>query len=126
MRLFACNHRTEICGSITVAEGIHVNGLFLFAAQQGRDFLALDLVPCLPKQFQQRFKAVGLLCQRIVNGRADSLPVGGLLFVAQPLVVALAVALRILHDGVAVLDADGIVEPPHGAAAAPNGSLPPV
>lgn len=45
---------------------------------------------------------------------------GGVLFVAQPLVVALAVALRILHDGVAVLDADGIVEPPHGAAAAPK------
>ena len=35
----------------------------------------------------------------------------------RPLVVALAVALRILHDGVAVLDADGIVEPPHSAAA---------
>ena len=45
---------------------------------------------------------------------------GGLLFVAQPLVVALAVALRILHDGAAVLDADGIVEPPHGAAATPK------
>lgn len=120
MRLFTCNHRAEICGSITVAEGIHANGLFLFAAQQGRDFLALDLIPGLPQQLQQRFKAVGLLCQRIVNGRADSLPVGGFLFVAQPLVVALAVALRILHDGVAVLDADGIVEPPHGAAAAPK------
>ena len=47
-------------------------------------------------------------------------PGGRLLFVAQPLVVALALALRILHDGVAVLDADGIVEPPHGAAAAPK------
>ena len=45
---------------------------------------------------------------------------GGLLFVAQPLVVALAVALRILHDGVAVLDADGIVEPPNSTAAAPK------
>lgn len=31
-----------------------------------------------------------------------------------------AVALRILHDGAAVLDADGIVEPPHGAAATPK------
>ena len=29
-------------------------------------------------------------------------------------------ALRILHDGAAILDADGIVEPPHGAAAAPK------
>lgn len=29
-------------------------------------------------------------------------------------------ALRILHDGAAVLDADGIVEPPHSAAAAPK------
>lgn len=105
MRLFTCNHRAEICGSITVAEGIHANGLFLFAAQQGWDFFALDLIPGLPQQLQQRFKAIGLLCQRIVNGCADSLPVGGLLFVAQPLVVALAVALRILHDGVAVLDA---------------------
>ena len=120
MRLFTCNHRAEICGSITVTEGIHANELFLFAAQQGWDFFALDLIPGLPQQLQQRFKAIGLLCQRIVNGCADSLPVGGLLFVAQPLVVALAVALRILHDGAAVLDADGIVEPPHGAAAAPK------
>ena len=45
---------------------------------------------------------------------------GGLLLVAQPLVVAFAVALRILHDGVTILDADGIVEPPHSAAAAPK------
>ena len=45
---------------------------------------------------------------------------GGLLFVAQPLVVALAVALWILHDGAAVLDADGIVEPPNSTAAAPK------
>ena len=29
-------------------------------------------------------------------------------------------ALRILHDGVAILDADGIIEPPHGTAAAPK------
>ena len=28
--------------------------------------------------------------------------------------------MPILHDGVAVFDADGIVEPPHGAAAAPK------
>ena len=40
--------------------------------------------------------------------------------VAQPLVVALAVALRILHDRVTVLNADGVVEPPHGEAAAPK------
>jgi len=46
--------------------------------------------------------------------------VGGFLFVAQPLVVALAVALWILHDGVAVLDADGIIKPPNGTTAAPK------
>ena len=87
--------RRRPLSSPPAARRIHANGLFLFAAQQGRVFLALDLIAGLPQQLQQRIKAVGLLYQRIVNGRTDSLPVGGLLFVAQPLVVALAVALRI-------------------------------
>ena len=40
--------------------------------------------------------------------------------IAQPLVVAFAVALWILHNGIAVLDAEGVVQPPHGFCAAPK------
>ena len=50
----------------------------------------------------------------------QKLPVGGLCLIAQPFVVALSVPLRILHDGQPVLDAQRIVEPPHGSCAAPK------
>ena len=45
---------------------------------------------------------------------------GGLFLVAQPLVVAFAVRLRVLHDGQAVFNAQGIVKPPHRPGAPPK------
>ena len=45
---------------------------------------------------------------------------GGLGRIAQPLVVALAAPLGRLHDGVAVLDADGVAQAVNGAGAAPK------
>ena len=45
---------------------------------------------------------------------------GGLCRIAQPLVVALAAPLWSLHNGVAVLDADGIAQAVNGAGAAPK------
>lgn len=118
--LFTVNHRTEIFGCIACAQGVHADGFLLFAAEQGRDFLALDFITGLPQQLQQSFKTFGLLRQRIINGSANPLTVGGLFLIAQPLVIALAVTLRILHDGVSVLNADGVIEPPHSAGAAPK------
>ena len=51
---------------------------------------------------------------------------GGFCLVAQPLAIALSAQFWVLHDGVSVLDADGIVEPPHGPGAAPEVSELPV
>ena len=51
---------------------------------------------------------------------------GGFCLVAQPLAIALSMRFWVLHDGVSVLDADGIVEPPHGPGAAPEVSELPV
>ena len=67
---------------------------------------------------QQGIQVGGLLFQRPIDGKAQRFPVRGLGGIAQPLVVALAVGLGVLHDGVAVLNADGIAQPPHRPGAA--------
>ncbi len=51
---------------------------------------------------------------------------GGFCLVAQPLVIAFPARFWILHDGVSILNADGIVQPPHGPGAAPEVSELPV
>jgi len=76
--LFSGNHRTEIFGCIACAQGVHADGFLLFAAEQGRDFLALDFITGLPQQLQQSFKTFGFLRQRIINGSANPLTVGRL------------------------------------------------
>ena len=45
---------------------------------------------------------------------------GGLLFLSQPFIVGLTFAFGILHDGVAVLDADGITESADRSGTAPE------
>src|SRR5699024_9691954 len=67
---------------------------------------------------QKLINISGLMFQRAVDGDAQRLPVGGLGGIAQPLVVALAVGFGILHNGVAVLNANGVAEPPNRSAAA--------
>ena len=74
----------------------------------------------LLQQAQQFLQAGRFLCQRPVDGLAQQLLVGGLGRVAQPLVVALAAPLGSLHNGVAVLDANGIAQAVNGAGAAPK------
>lgn len=61
-----------------------------------------------------------LLQQSVVDGNAQQLPVRGLCLIAQPLIVALVMGLWILHNGVAVLNADGIIEPLHSSGASPE------
>ena len=72
------------------------------------------------QQAQQLLQAGRFLLQRPVNGLAQLLFVGGLRRIAQPLVVALAAPLWSLHNGVAVLDADGVAQAVDGAGAAPK------
>lgn len=74
----------------------------------------------LLQQAQQLLQAGRFLCQRPVDGLAQLLLVGGLRRVAQPLVVTLAAPLGGLHDGVTVLDADGVAQAMDGAGAAPK------
>ena len=75
--------------------------------------------PGLGQQLQQGIQVGGLLLQCGINRRLKLLPVRGR-FVSQPFVVGLAPALGILHDGVSVFDADGIIQPPQGLGAAPK------
>lgn len=84
--LFPGNHRAEIFGRIACAQGVHANGILLLTAEQGRDFLSLDFITGQLQQFQQSFKTFGLLRQRIINGGANPLTVGGLFLIAQPLI----------------------------------------
>lgn len=49
----------------------------------------------VPSQRAKQFlKTLRLLCQRFINGKADTLTVGWLLLIAKPLVVGLALSLR--------------------------------
>ena len=78
------------------------------------------------KQLQQPVQIGGLLLQRPVNHHAELLPVGGLGLVPQPLVVAFPTKFRVRYDGQSVFDADGVIQPPHDAGAAPKISELPV
>ena len=64
--------------------------------------------------------------QRFIDCSAQQFPVRRLGLIAQPFVVALSMGLWILHDGVSVLNADGVTEPPHRTGAAPEISKLPV
>ena len=51
---------------------------------------------------------------------------GGLCPIPQPFVVAFSMRFWVLYNGIAVLNADGIIEPPDRAGAAPEVSEFPV
>ena len=72
------------------------------------------------QQAQQLLQAGRFLRQCPVNGLTQLLLVGGLRRVTQPLVVALDAPLGSLHNGVTVLNADGIAQTVDGAGAAPK------
>ena len=120
MLLGSSNDSTKIIRGVACAQCVHADEALLSFPQQGGNLAALDLIPGALQQLQQFLKALGLLCQRFINGIADTLPVGRLLLIAQPLVIGLAFALGILHDGVTVLNADRIIEAAQSLGAAPE------
>ena len=120
MRFCSGNDGTKIIRGVAYSQRVHADEALLSFPQQGGNLTALDLIPGSLQQLQQLFKALGLLCQRFINGIADSLPMGGLLLIAQPLVVGLALALGVLYDRVTVLNADRIIETAHSLGAAPE------
>ena len=120
MRFRSGNDGPKIIRGVASPQRIHTDESLLTFPQKGGNLAALDLIPGALQYLQQLLKALGFLCQCFINGITDSLPVGGLLLIAQPLVVSLAFALWILHDGVTVLNADRIIETAHCFGAAPE------
>ena len=118
---FSGNHRPQLRSGVAGAQSIHADKAFLAASPQGRIFrISLDFISCLPQQIQQRFKALGLLRKQLINELAEPFPVRNRLLVSQPLVVTLALALWVFYNGIAVLNANGIVESVQGLRAAPK------
>ena len=72
------------------------------------------------EKFQQSIEALRIFSQGIINGEAYSFPVGRLLLISQPFIIRLAFDFWILHDGVTVLDADGIIQSADCSGAAPE------
>ena len=66
----------------------------------------------LAQQLQQPVQVGRFLGEGGVDHHTQPVPVAGR-FGAQPLVVVLAPALGMLHDGVPILNADRVTEPPH-------------
>ena len=66
----------------------------------------------LLEQLQKCIQVGGLLRQSIVEQDPELVTMGGLGPVSQPSTIMFAVAFGILHDGISVLDADGITQPP--------------
>ena len=120
MRFRSGNDGTKIIRGVACTQRVHADESLLSFPQQGGNLAALDLIPGALQQLQQLLKALGLLCQCFINGIADTLPVGRFLLIAQPLVIGLAFALGILHDGVTVLNADRIIEAAQSLGAAPE------
>ena len=120
MLLGSGNDGPKIIRGIACAQRVHADEALLSFPQQGGNLAALDLIPRVFQQLQQLLKTAGLLRKGFIDGIADALPMGGLLLIAQPLVVGLAFDLWILHDGVTVLNTDCIAEAANRFGAAPE------
>lgn len=115
MVLGSGNHRPKGIFRIILPQRAQADVLLLLRMGKGQMCATPDSVALPPQQLQQRFKALRLLPQGIVNGKAQLLPVGGFGPISQPLVVALT-ALGILHHRKPVLQTDHIAEPGHRPA----------
>ena len=120
MRFRSGNDGTKIIRGVACTQRVHADESLLPFPQQRGNLTSLDLIPGAPQQLQQFLKTLGLLCKSIINGIADTLTVGRLLLIPQPLIIRLAFALWILYDGVTVLNADRIIEAAHSLGAAPE------
>ena len=114
------NNRTKRIRGVVLAQSIHADKTLLVSSQQRGYFAAFNLIPGLTQQFQQLLKALGPLCQSFINGIANPFPVRKFLLIPQPFVVGLTLALGISHNGISVLNADGIVQAAYRSGAAPE------
>ena len=114
------NDSTKIIRGVAYTQRVHTDETLLPFSQQGGNLALFYLIAGLPQQLQQLLKTLRFLFKGIVNGIADTLPVGGLLLITQPLVVGLALALGIFNNGVTVLNTDRIIEAAYSLGAAPE------
>ena len=121
MLFLAGKDRQQIVQRVTVPQPVEADIFIPALCADGDGFASpVNGEAVLLQQAQQFLQAGRFLCQRSVDGLAQLLLVGRLRRVAQPLVVTLAAPLGSLHDGVAVLDADGVAQAVDGAGAAPK------
>ena len=121
MPLRSCNHGLKIKGRISLAERIHTDKPLLCGTSQGGiGRIALDFKPSVPKKGKQRLKVFGALLQYFVDQQTYLFPMrqGGP--ISEPCAVIRARLLRLCYDGVSVLYAKHIVQPPQRLAAAPK------
>ena len=85
-----------------------------------RHIAALDLVSGVAEQRNQDVHVLGILRKRLINGHPQKITMRRLFAISQPLVIVLAMPLRIFYDGVSVLDADGIIQLADSLRAAPE------
>lgn len=120
MRFRSGNDSPKIIRGVACTQRVHADESLLPFPQQRGNLTSLDLIPGAPQQLQQFLKTLGLLCKSIIDGITDTLTVGWLLLIAQPLIIRLAFALWILYDRVTVLNADRIIEAAQSLGAAPE------
>ena len=78
--------------------------------------------PDCSSSFRKAGISAGFRASAFVDCSAQQLPVRRFGLIAQPFVVALSMGFWILHDGVTVLNADGVAEPPHRTKEIQTGS----
>ena len=120
MLLPARKNGQQIVLRIAFAQRIQTDESFLIGIAKGGIFALFDLIACVMQQHEQRIKVCGFLFKRMVNRHAQPFTMRRRFLVAQPLIVAFAMPLRMLYNGVSVFNADGIVQPTNGLTAAPE------
>ena len=114
------NHSPQIFFRVAFAQRPEPNILRLTVPHKGDMLAAFYGVTGGFHQLQKFLKIFRFLRKRCVNGRTQQIALTGLCFAAQPLVVALAVRLRILNHRQPVLHTDKIAELPDSFGAAPE------
>ena len=111
MLFLAGEDRQQIVQRVTVPQPVKADIFIPSLCADGDGFAApVNGKAVLFQQAQQFLQTGWFLFQYPVDGLAQLLLVRGLRRIAQPLVVTLATPLGGLHDGVAVLDADGVAQ----------------
>ena len=116
-----CNYCPQLRRRIAGTESVHADEAFLLPAPEGGICrIAFNLVSGLPQLVQKIVKARWILRQYFIYELANAVPVWKWFLVAEPLVIALPFAFRVLYNGIAVLDADRVIQTVKGFGTSPK------